>query len=219
MDKFDPNLIGLLITVTGLGLIPVIVVTTTAFLKVSVVMFLLRNALGIQQSPPNIVLYGIALILTVYISAPVLGDIYARVNEPSVNFRTAEGLQAAAQQVRVPLHDFLARFTQPQERDFFLAGTARIWPEKAQAAASPDDLMVLVPSFMVSELTRAFKIGFLLYLPFIIIDLVVSNILMAMGMIMVSPLVISVPFKLLLFVLVDGWSRLVHGLILSYSTS
>lgn len=219
MDKFDPNIIGILIAVTGLGLTPLIVVTTTAFLKISVVMFVLRNALGLQQSPPTLVLYGVALILTVYISAPVLGDIYARVNDPEVNFRTAEGLEAAAQKIRVPLHDFLVRFTQPQEREFFLAGTARIWPERAQASTSPDDLMILVPSFMVSELTRAFKIGFLLYLPFIIIDLVISNILMAMGMIMVSPLVISVPFKLLLFVLVDGWSRLVHGLILSYSAS
>ena len=99
---------------------------------------------------------------------------------------------------------------------FFLNSTQRLWPEEARRDVSSDDLLILVPAFTVSELTKAFEIGFLLYLPFIAIDLIVSNILLAMGMMMVSPLTISLPFKLFLFVVVDGWTRLIHGLVLSY---
>lgn len=217
MDKFDPNLLAIIFSVAALGLVPVAIVTVTAFLKVSVVMFLVRNALGTQQTPPNIVLYSIALILTVYVSAPLASEMYSRLSSPSIDFRTASGMQAAAEELRQPLHDYLARFTNPSERQFFLSATASVWSEQTRASASSDDLMILVPSFMLSELKGAFEIGFLLYLPFLVIDLVVSNILMAMGMQMVQPTSISVPFKLLLFVSIDGWSRLVHGLILSYS--
>ena len=108
------------------------------------------------------------------------------------------------------------RFTQPEERQFFLDGTSRLWPEEARQNVRDDDLAILVPAFVASELTRAFEIGFLLYLPFLIVDIVVANILMTLGMIMVSPVLISIPLKLFLFVAVDGWSRLMHGLILSY---
>jgi type III secretion protein R len=118
--------------------------------------------------------------------------------------------------VRQPLQEHLKRFTHTKERQFFMSATTRIWPENARATVQDDDILILLPAFVSSELTRAFEIGFLLYLPFLIIDVVVSNILMAMGMIMVSPVLISVPLKLFLFVTVDGWSRLLHGLILSY---
>jgi type III secretion protein R len=181
-----------------------------------VVMFLIRNALGVQQTPPNLVLYGIALILTVYVTSPLLGEVYGRLAARPIDFSSLENLTTAANDVKQPIQAYLARFAQPQERQFFLSATAQIWPAEARADLKSDDLVVLLPAFVSSELTRAFEIGFLLYLPFLIIDLVVSNILMSMGMIMVSPTLISVPLKLFLFVGVAGWSRLMHGLILSY---
>ncbi|TIX54697.1 MAG: EscR/YscR/HrcR family type III secretion system export apparatus protein, partial [Mesorhizobium sp.] len=127
-----------------------------------------------------------------------------------------DDLARAAQLVREPLQRHLMKFTQPQERQFFLDGTTRLWPEQARQNLKDDDLSILVPAFVASELTRAFEIGFLLYLPFLIIDIVVANVLMTLGMIMVSPVLISIPLKLFLFVAIDGWSRLMHGLILSY---
>jgi type III secretion protein R len=216
MDRFEPNLFAIIIAIAGFSLVPFVVVTVTAFLKIAVVVFLVRNALGTQQTPPNLVLYGIAIVLTVYVATPVLGEIYARLSDPALDLRSIDGWRDAARQLRQPVHDYLVKFTRPQEREFFLSATRRVWNESAQASATNDDLVILVPSFVISELTRAFEIGFLLYLPFIVIDLVVANVLMSMGMMMVSPLVISVPFKLFLFVMADGWSRLMHGLVLSY---
>lgn len=216
MDNLNPNLLALVALGVGLGLIPLIAVTTTAFLKIAIVLFLVRNALGTQQTPPNLILYGVAIVLTLYVSAPVLSNVYAAVNNPAIDYRTIEGWQTAGRDVQVPIRDHLSRFTSPEERDFFVDATQKIWANQTAPAATPDSLVILIPAFVVSELTRAFEVGFLLYLPFIAIDLLVSNVLMAMGMTMVSPLVISVPFKLLLFVLIDGWVRLLHGLVLSY---
>jgi type III secretion protein R len=216
MSDGNVNILGVIVFLTVAGLIPLFVVTMTGFLKIAVVMFLIRNALGVQQTPPNLVLYGIALILTVYVTSPLLGSVYGKLAARPIDFSSVENLTAAAADVRQPVQAHLARFAQPQERQFFLSATARIWPEEARTDLKSDDLVVLLPAFVSSELTRAFEIGFLLYLPFLIIDLVVSNILMAMGMIMVSPTLISVPLKLFLFVGIDGWSRLMHGLILSY---
>lgn len=216
MTEFTPSLFGLVLVSLTIGLLPFAVVTITAFLKVSVVLFLVRNALGTQQTPPNLVLYGVALVLTVYVSAPLMGDVYARLTDPGRRYESFADYQDAANAVRDPVRSHLLRFTDVREREFFLTATARIWPEEARRGATAEDIVILVPAFVISELTRGFEIGFLLYLPFIVIDLVVSNILMSMGMMMVSPLVISVPFKLFLFVLVDGWSRLLHGLVLSY---
>jgi type III secretion protein R len=217
MDSLNPNLLGLVALGVGLGLIPLVAVTTTAFLKIAIVLFLVRNALGTQQTPPNLILYGVAIVLTIYVSAPVIGNVYATLSNPAIDYRTIEGWQIAARDVQGPIRDYLTRFTNPAERDFFAEATARIWSGQTIAGIAPDSLVILVPSFVVSELTRAFEVGFLLYLPFIAIDLLISNVLMAMGMTMVSPLVISVPFKLLLFVLIDGWVRLLHGLVLSYA--
>jgi type III secretion protein R len=199
------------------GLIPLIVVTMTGFLKIAVVMFLVRNALGVQQTPPNLVMYGIALILTVYVTSPLMSSIYARAVTHPVDFNSVESVTAFASEVKQPMQAQLMRFAQPQERQFFMAATQRVWPQEARTDLKDDDMVILLPAFVSSELTRAFEIGFLLYLPFLVIDLVVSNILMSMGMIMVSPTLISVPLKLFLFVAINGWSRLMHGLILSYS--
>jgi type III secretion protein R len=208
--------VGAILVVAGLGLVPFAVVTMTSFMKIAVVLFLIRNALGIQQTPPNLVLYGISIVLSIFLTAPVIGAVYAQVSDRTLDYENFQDWEIAAERARVPVQEHLLKFTDEPARNFFYEATAEVWPEEAHAAASSDDLMILVPAFVISELTRAFEIGFLLYLPFIVIDLIISNILLAMGMMMVSPLVISVPFKLFLFVLVDGWSRLLEGLVLSY---
>lgn len=216
MLENSPNLLSLIVAVGFIGLLPLAVVTMTSFLKISVVLFLLRNALGVQQMPPNMVLYGIALVLTIYVTTPLISEISGRLEQEQVQLRTTEDLARAAQLLEQPLKQHLLRFTQPEERTFFLEGTNKLWPEQARRNVRDSDFSILVPAFVASELTRAFEIGFLLYLPFLIIDMVVANILMTLGMIMVSPVLISVPLKLFLFVAIDGWSRLMHGLILSY---
>jgi len=212
-------LLPVIIATAAIGLIPFLVVTTTAFLKISIVLFLVRNALGTQQAPPTLVMYAIAIVLTVYVSAPLASQIYARLTAPGVNFSTAAGLQAAGASIVGPLRASLERFTPLQERQFLLSAAQRVWPPDFSRQASTDDLLIVIPAYVVSELTRAFQTGFLLYLPFIAVDLIVANVLMAMGMVMVSPLVISTPFKILLFVLVSGWTRLLHGLLLSYAVN
>ncbi len=217
MTEVQPGILALVAVTLGLGLMAFVVVTTTAFMKISIVLFLVRNALGAQQVPPNIVLYGAALILTVYISSPVAEQVFQRATDPQLTYQTVGDWLAAGKRAQEPVRDYLQRFTSPEQRQFFLDATQRVWPEGARGSAGPDDLQILVPSFLISELKRAFEIGFLLYLPFIVIDLVVTTILMAMGMSMVSPTVISIPFKLFLFIAIDGWSRLMHGLVLSYA--
>lgn len=218
MTEIQPGILALLAVTVGLGLLTFAVVTTTAFMKISVVLFLVRNALGAQQVPPNIVLYGAALILTVFISAPVAEQTYNRLIDPQLRYQNFDDWMLAAKEGQEPLRAHLMKFTSEEQRRFFLSSTEQVWPQEMRGRAKADDLVILVPSFLISELKRAFEIGFLLYLPFITIDLVVTTILMAMGMSMVSPTVISIPFKLFLFVAIDGWSRLMHGLVLSYTT-
>jgi len=121
-------------------------------------------------------------------------------------------------EAKEPFRKFLIAHSNPQERAFFLRSAQELWSEKEAAEVTEESMLILIPAFTVSELTSAFQIGFLIYLPFVAIDLIVSNILLAMGMMMVSPMTISLPFKLLLFVLIDGWTRLIHGLVLTYST-
>jgi len=155
-------------------------------------------------------------VLTIYVTTPLVAEVVGRLSARPIDFSSMEKLTEAGRAIRDPVQAHLLRFTKPGERQFFVSATTRVWPEAARADVKDDDIVVLLPAFVASELTRAFEIGFLLYLPFLIIDVVVSNILMAMGMIMVSPTLISLPLKLFLFVAVDGWSRLLHGLILSY---
>ena len=215
MTPATPDLLPIIFGVAAIGLIPFAVITMTAFLKIAVVLFLLRNALGTQQTPPSLVLYAIALVLTVYVSAPVLTSTYARIGTIG-NLNSFGTLSATLQRAAVPERAFLTRFANPSEVVFMLSAAKRLWPPGQVAPLSPQSFLVLIPAFVISELTRAFETGFLIYLPFIAIDLIVSNVLMAMGMVMVSPLVISIPFKLFVFVLVNGWTRLLHGLVLSY---
>jgi type III secretory pathway component EscR len=341
-STFSPALI--LVTVVALALAPFVAVMVTSFTKIVVVLSLLRNALGLQQVPPNVVINGLAIVLSIYVMYPVILDTHAAINArmagqpppPAVqaqiearaqaraqraaakapkaptqpapasqpgasaqqapaepppaspaaadalraeaqaraggtqapgataaapgrgplfqNVRNgAETTEAAPQQQaqetpaqtaaappaaqppletggrmdtarlfalieagKEPLRGFLIHHSRDAERAFFLRSAQRLLPPERRDDLDVDDFIVIVPAFTVSELTAAFQIGFLIFLPFLIIDLVVSNILLALGMMMLSPTTVSLPFKLLLFVLIDGWAKLVHGLVLTY---
>ena len=218
MESF-PNPILLIGLLTILGLAPFIAILVSSFIKLVVVMQLTRSALGLQQEPPNMAISGIAIILSIYIMAPVAMETYEIFNSHGIELTDIQnpGFGEALGDSSKPLQNFLTRHSSEAERQFFIQTTQKIWPEKYAQDVDEQHLLVLIPAFLVSELTVAFQVGFLIYLPFIIIDLIVSNILLSLGMIMVSPIIISLPFKLLLFVLIDGWSRLIHGLLLSYS--
>ena len=328
-STFSPALV--LVTVVSLALAPFVAVMVTSFTKIVVVLSLLRNALGLQQVPPNVVINGLAIVLSIYVMYPVLLDTHAAVNArmegkpvpasiqaqvdarakarakaagvattaapttapaaPVEGTQTAIGAQrvsaptspaaadalqaeadaaqkagsqsqpaadAAAQESaaapsaettaaqegaatqaampplpaggkmtterllalveagKEPLRTFLINHSSNAERGFFLKSAQRLLPPARRGDLTVDDFIVVVPAFTVSELTAAFQIGFLIFLPFLIIDLVVANILLALGMMMMSPTTVSLPFKLLLFVLIDGWAKLVHGLVLTY---
>ena len=213
LSQFTPS--SALITVIVIALAPFVAVMVTSFTKLVVVLSLLRNALGLQQVPPNVVLNGLALVLSIYVMYPVGTEMAHRVEGTPIGNSTQSLLQAA-DTAKEPLREFLVKHSRPLERAFFLK-TAQKALQPAQAAGLTDrDFLVVVPAFTVSELSVAFEIGFLIFLPFIVIDFVISNILMAMGMMMLSPTTVSMPFKLLLFVLIDGWVKLTHGLILTY---
>lgn len=217
MQGFEaPNFVALFVLVLITGLLPFIVVATTSFAKVAVVLFIVRNALAIQQAPPNLLLYGIALVLTGYIMAPAFAQVYVAVSDPRANYQTFEGMQRVAKTAAEPVRQFMTKNTVERDRTFFVQTADKIWRDSAVPLPQPTDFVILVPAFLSSELTKAFEIGFLLYLPFVMIDFAVSAILVALGMQMMSPTVISTPLKLLLFVLVEGWLRLLQGLILSY---
>jgi type III secretion protein R len=203
----------------GLGavaLVPFIAVMTTSFVKIAVVIGLLRNALGIQQIPPNMAIHGLSLILTAYIMAPVGIKTYNEFSNANISFENTEEIKTVIAASAKPYQDFLLVNGKENEQAFFYNTAKDIWPEEIAESLEENSFFVLIPAFTVSELTSAFEIGFLIYLPFLAIDLIISNILLAMGMMMVSPMTISLPFKLLLFVLLDGWTRLIHGLVLSY---
>jgi type III secretion protein R len=211
-----PDLHFLIVVLAALSLAPFVVVMVTSFVKLVVVFSLIRNALGIQQIPPNIVINGLAIILSIYIMAPIGQDMLDRAAGVQLDQKNVGSLKTAIEQVKDPLQGFMMKHSSEKERQFFLKSAKKLWPADRTGNLKQDDLLILVPAFVASELTSAFQIGFLLYLPFIAIDLVIANILMAMGMMMVSPMTISLPFKLLLFVLLDGWTRLLHGLVLTY---
>jgi len=214
LTQFSPS--SALVTVIVLALAPFVAVMVTSFTKIVVVLSLLRNALGTQQIPPNVVLNGLALILTMYVMYPVGQAMLAQLDGRGSFTESAEDLLAAADSAKEPLREFMLEHSKERERDFFLATAKRMVEPEDAALLSSSDFIVVIPAFTISELTTAFQIGFLIFLPFVVIDLVISNILMAMGMMMLSPTTISLPFKLLLFVLVEGWTKLAHGLVLSY---
>ena len=323
LSSYSPALV--LVVIVALALAPFVAVMVTSFTKIVVVLSLLRNALGLQQVPPNVVINGLAIVLSIYVMYPVILETYDTVSAhqqgrpvpasvqrkvderqreqaareqaaarraaeraaqagesgatpatgdpPPASPAAADALRAEAEAAaagepgpvagplfdnvvtgagpaagsatpapapaappplvppgsegarllamfeagKEPLRGFLIAHSSPAERAFFLRSAQRLLPEERRGALTADDFIVVVPAFTVSELTTAFQIGFLIFLPFLIIDLVVANILLALGMMMMSPTTVSLPFKLLLFVLIDGWAKLVHGLVLTYT--
>jgi type III secretion protein R len=211
-----PDPLTIIVLATLLSLAPFMAVMMTSYVKLAVVLTLIRNALGVQNVPPNLVLNGLALVLSVYIMAPVAQGTFSKLKALDFQQLSVSTLQNALNEAKVPITEFLDRHTNKIQKRFFFDTTKRLWPDSARQGLTDESFVILLPAFCVSELTVAFQIGFLLYLPFIAIDLIVSNILLAMGMMMVSPMTISLPFKLLLFVLVDGWTRLIQGLVVTY---
>ncbi|ADU39145.1 type III secretion system export apparatus subunit SctR [Variovorax paradoxus] len=218
MQGAIPEPITIVALILALGVTSFAALMVTSYTKLIIVFGLLRTALGLQQTPPNMVLNGIAIILSVYIMAPVGMEVGDALRNRTLG-QKGEGLNdivAVIDAAKVPLKEFLQKHTRERERQFFLKSASSMWPQARAAQLQPDDFMVLVPSFTLSELTRAFQIGFVIYLVFVVVDLIVATVLLALGMSMIAPTTISLPFKLLLFVMLDGWTRLVHGLVLSY---
>lgn len=214
MRTIDP--VALAFALGLFALLPLLLVTMTSFLKISIVLALVRNALGVQQAPPNMAIYALAILLSAYVMAPVGHQIIRAVSDEKDPTMSVKVLLQVARKSSEPIREFLVANSKPQQREFFLSAARKLWPPELSKESESSDLLIVTPAFVVSEMTAAFEIGFLLFLPFVVIDLVISNILMAMGMMMVSPVTISLPLKLFLFVMVDGWSRLIHGLIDTY---
>jgi len=211
-----------LFVVTLLGavaLLPFLALLVTSFTKIVVVLGLLRQAMGLQQVPPNMVVNALAIILSIYVMAPIglhaAATLKDKLQGPATS-RRFEDLPVIYESISTPLRQFLQKHTSAHDRAFFVRSTVKLWPREAAAGVRDDDMLVLIPSFTLGELSSAFQIGFIIYLAFVVIDLIVGNVLLALGMQMLSPTVVSTPFKLLLFVALDGWERLVHGLVLGY---
>ncbi len=205
------RIVQLLLLLTVLSLAPAILITVTSFTRIIVVLSFLRNALGTQTTPPNFVLVSLALFLTGFVMGPTLETAYNNGIAPLIAEKITE--QQAFDATAAPLHDFMMHNVRDQDLQLF-AGMAKVDTNVGDPKAIP--LRILVPAFMISELRRAFEIGFLLFLPFLIIDLVVASILMSMGMMMLPPVTISLPFKLIFFVLVDGWYLVAGSLVQSF---
>lgn len=245
------SLLPTVLLLGAMALLPFLLMMTTSFLKFAVVLSILRNALGTQQIPPNPVIMGLAVILTIYVMAPVAEEVRIAVEatrdgasvpeagsgggggqEPRPgadlvadrdgdqtadrSFDELDDLRRRFQLAQPPVRAFLARHAHPEEVQVFLHWAHTMGPPRWSEDVGADHLLVLVPAFAISELSEAFAIGFLLFLPFLVVDMVVSNILLAMGMQMLSPVVVSLPFKLLLFIMIDGWSLLAQGLLAGY---
>ena len=210
-QEFTP-LIKLFIVMTFMMFLPTIIFMMTSFVRIIITFSFLKSALGAQQSIPNQILVGIALVLTIFIMSPVVDKINKEAIQPyreeKITFQ--EGIEKA----QIPMKEFLLKQTRDEDINLFL-DSARI--DKNDVTRENLPLQVLVPAFAISELKTAFQIGFLIYLPFLLIDLVVSSALMSMGMFMLPPAMISLPFKLLLFIMVVGWNLLIKSLILSFN--
>lgn len=219
-----PTLVAELAVLTGLAILPFAVMLLTSYVKIVIVLSLLRNALGVQQSPPNQVINGIAILMTVYVMFPT-GNAMYHAAENVINTNTpkelvsgdgAHYIMEVIEAGKEPLRSFLQRNTMAPHLNSFYQLAYRSFPVEYQASLKPTDFIVLMPAYLTSQLKAAFEIGVLIYLPFFVIDLVTSNILLAMGMMMLSPLTIALPLKLLLLVMVDGWTLIIQGLVLTF---
>jgi type III secretion protein R len=211
--------IALIVALALVSLIPFVFMSVTAFVKISTVLQIVRSAIGAQSVPSGTVVMALSAALTVLAMAPVGqkiidrgAPIFAGKHSPDTAVLVREGIDA----VREPMRDFLRANASEKERARFLAVARDARPAPDRAALAADDLTVLVPAFVVTELTEAFAVGFLIFLPFLILDLVIANVLLALGMQMLSPTQVSLPFKLLLFVAIDGWGLLAQALVAGY---
>ena len=214
LQGIDPLVLALFLG--ALSLMPMLLIVCTAFLKIVIVLMITRNAIGVQQVPPSMAINGIALAATLFIMAPVGYQIAEVVKVSPLDLSSVQSMQQTGREAIQPLRTFMLRNVDPDVLTHLLENTARLWPAQMAREVQREDLILLVPAFVLSQLQAGFEIGFLIYIPFIVIDLIVSNLLLALGMQMVSPMTISLPLKLLLFVLVSGWSRLLDSLFLSY---
>ncbi|HRP96775.1 MAG TPA: flagellar type III secretion system pore protein FliP [Rhodocyclaceae bacterium] len=199
-----------LLLLTALSFLPAVVLMMTCFTRIIIVFALLRTALGTQTSPPNQVLLGLALFLTFFIMAPVAERVYVDAFEPMSSGEI--GLDTALERASVPVKTFMLR----QVREADLTLFARLSETPAVERAEDLPMRVIIPAFVTSELKTAFQIGFIVFIPFLIIDMLVASVLMSMGMMMMSPVIVSLPFKIMLFVLIDGWTLLIGSLVQSF---
>jgi len=212
-----PSFLPTILAVSALGFLPFFTVMATAFTKISIVLMLLRNAMGVQQAPSGLVLNSITLTLTIFIIVPVLEGIFSELSSRELVLRDWETTVATFEVISNGFVEYMKKFADEDEVSFFMDAARKIWPENLHDSIHRENIFILLPAHVTSELTRAFQIAFMMFLPFVVIDMVVSNVLLAMGAMMVPPMLVSLPLKILLFVSVDGWARLLHGLILSYA--
>jgi len=203
--------IKILILLTVLAIAPSILIMMTSFTRIIIVLAILRQALGTQQMPPNQILIGIALFLTFFIMGPVFNNIYANSYKPLMDNKIT--LEQAYNTAQTPIKKFMLNQTREKDLALFL----RISHSKNPKNPEDISLSIIIPAFIISELKIAFEMGFIIYIPFLIIDMVVASVLMSMGMMMLPPVMVSLPFKLLLFVLVDGWNLVVMSIFKSYN--
>jgi type III secretion protein R len=220
-----PSLITQGIAIVFMSMLPFLVMILSSFVKIVVVLSLLRNALGVQQAPPNQVINGIAFLLSIYVMFPTGVKMYEAAGRVMEQKQAPESLMSPesasyvlniASAAREPLRDFLRLNSILPHQKVFFQTVYRLLPADYRDTLKPDDFLILVPAFITSQLKSAFEIGVLIYIPFFVIDLVVSNILLAMGMMMLSPVTISMPLKLFLLVMLDGWTLLIQGLVATF---
>lgn len=202
--------IQLLVVMALFSLLPFVFTCMTSFLRFVIVFSILKTAMGTQQVPPGIVVVGLSMILTFYTMAPVFQKMYEVGNVP---YQKTGNMLLAVQEGSVPLKEFMLKQTRESDLEFFVSRMRKDPPK------TPDELTLIevAPAFILSELKTSFEIGFIIFIPFIVLDIVVANVLLALGMFMLSPTIISLPFKLLIFIAVDGWSLIVNGLVSSFN--
>ena len=224
LNQHQPALITKMAVLAMLGVLPFAIMLLTSFLKIVVVLSLLRNAIGVQQAPPNQALNGMALIMTFYVMFPTGVAMYNESEEfiksqnPQELFSTngAYYMVGIIEKSAGPFKEFLLRNMSQKHQNYFYKLAYQKFPKEYRNKMTKDDFLILVPAYVTSQVKGAFEVGVLIYLPFFVIDLVTSNILLAMGMMMLSPLTIALPLKLLLLVMIDGWTLIIQGLVLSY---
>lgn len=228
-EEFDnfkrPSLITQGVVLALFSMLPFIVMILTSFMKIVIVLSLLRSALGVQQAPPNQIINGVAFMLSLFVMYPTAVKIYEAANNTIINSKAPDSLIspesstyiiAIAREGAEPLREFLKRNSTVKHQALFYRMAYRVLPENYRPNLKTDDFIILVPAYITSQLKDAFEIGVLIYIPFFVIDLVTSNILLAMGMMMLSPVTISMPLKLFLLVMLDGWTLLIEGLVATF---